>query len=71
LAMPTEEPKSASRGLHLIGVMMISLALAGIAMWSWTGGWFGWLMLVEVLIAVPLYAGLRASVASTRWESLE
>jgi hypothetical protein len=71
LSMPNEEAKSAGRGLQMMAVMVISFALSGIAMWSWSGGWFHWLVLVELILAVGLYAKIRASLAAVRWPSLE
>jgi len=71
LSMPIDEAKSAGRGLHMIGVMLISAALSGLAMWSWTSGWFVWLLLIELLIAFGLYQVMRRSLDSVRWTSLE
>jgi hypothetical protein len=71
LSLPIDEAKSAGRGLHMIGVMLISGALSGLAMWSWSGGWFAWLLLVEVIAAFSLYWLLRRSIDATRWTSLE
>jgi hypothetical protein len=71
LSLPNEEAKSAGRGLQMVGVMMISMALSSVAMWAWSGGWFLWLMLGELLLAAGLYAKLRRSVAAARWPSLE
>ena len=69
--MPNEEAKSAGRGLQMIAVMMVSFALSGIAMWSWSGGWFHWLLVGELVAAFGLYTMLRALLLATRWPSLE
>jgi len=71
LSLPTEEAKPAGRSVTMIGVMMISLALSGLATWAWSAGWFKWLLLVEGIVVVVLYAGMRASLASVRWSPLE
>jgi hypothetical protein len=71
LSMPGEEAKSAGRGLRMMGVMMISFALSGIAAWSWSGGWFRWLLLGETALAIGLYAMMRRSLASARWPAAE
>jgi len=42
LSMPIEEAKAAQRGLTMMGVMLIAMALSGLAVWSWSSGWFGW-----------------------------
>jgi hypothetical protein len=71
LSTPGEEAKSAGRGLRMIGVMMISMALSGLAAWSWSSGWFWWLLLGETALATGLYALMRASLASARWSPAE
>jgi hypothetical protein len=71
LSQPPEEAKSAGRGILMIGVMLVSMALAGISAWAWADGWFKTFLLVELLIMAGLYAALRTSLASSRWESLE
>ena len=71
LSLPTEEAKSTSRGLQMIGVMMVSGILSALASWAWSGGWFGWLLLFELVVASVLYVGLRASISAARWPPLE
>jgi hypothetical protein len=71
LSLPSEEAKSAGRGVKMIGVMMVSALVALVATLSWNYGWFGWLLLVEVISAGGIYYFLRASVGSARWTSLE
>jgi ABC-2 type transport system permease protein len=71
LSLPIEEAKSAGRGLYMIAVMVISMALSGLGMWSWSGGWFGWLLLAETIVAMGLYTTMRASIANVRWSPLE
>ena len=70
-SLPTEEAKSAGRGATMIGVMLASGVLSGLATWAWSGGWFGWLLLAELVIVGALYVGLRASLSAARWPSLE
>jgi hypothetical protein len=71
LSLPTEEAKSANRSLIMFGVMIVSLALSGIALWSWSTGWFEWMILAELLVAIPVYIALRVLVAKLRWQSIE
>jgi ABC-2 type transport system permease protein len=71
LALPNEEAKSAGRNVKMIGVMMVSAALALVATLAWNGGWFRWMMLIEVVSVIGLYFSLRASVKAARWTSLE
>ena len=69
LSLPNEEAKSASRGLQMIAVMLISFALSGLAMWAWSGGWFVWLLLIEAAGSFAIYTTLRAAIATGRWSS--
>jgi hypothetical protein len=71
LSLPSEEAKSAGRGVKMIGVMMVSGLLALAATLSWNYGWFKWLLLVEVIAAMGLYFSMRTSLGSVRWTSLE
>jgi hypothetical protein len=71
LSLPTEEGKSAGRGALMLVSMMIGFALAGIVSWSWTAGWFWWLLLVETIAAAVLYAAMRAALARANWPSME
>jgi hypothetical protein len=70
-SLPSEEAKSAGRGLKMIGVMMASGVLAVAATLCWNYGFFKWLLLAEVFVVIGLYIPMRASVASSRWTSLE
>ena len=69
LSQPTDAAKSATRGLNIMLVMVIAFALAGLASYSWTQGWFRWLVVGEATVAVGLYSALRWSLASARWPS--
>ena len=70
-SLPNEEAKSAARGLQMMAVMMISFALSGLAMWSWSSGWFLWLLLAETVLVFGLHARIRAALAAARRPSLE
>ena len=71
LSLPTEEAKSAGRGLSMIGVMLISALLAAAATLAWNYGWFKWFLLVEIIAAIGVYATMRVSMADARWASIE
>ena len=71
LSLPNEAAKSAGRGLQMIVVMIISFALSGIAILSWSGGWFHLLIIAELILVAVLYAKLRASLDTVRWPVLE
>ena len=71
LSQPAEEAKAAGRGLRMVGVMMASTALSGLVAWSWTAGWFQWLLLGETVVVAGLYLILRAWLRTARWPALE
>lgn len=71
LSIPTEEAKSAGRGIRMIGVMIISMALAGVALLAKSKGWFWWFLLGEALVGIGLYLLLRAQANRARWSSME
>ena len=71
LSLPTEEAKSAGRGLTMIGVMAISGLLSAVATFAWSGGWFWWLVMFELVAVAALYVGMRASISAARWPPLE
>ncbi|MDB6032670.1 MAG: hypothetical protein JWM16_3008 [Verrucomicrobiales bacterium] len=71
LSMPIEEAKSAQGGLKMIGVTMVSIALAGITAWAWATGWFWWLILGEAVLGTILYMAMRASLKKVRWQPID
>ena len=71
LSIPSEEAKSASRGLSLMGMMFGSMILSGLAMAAKHFGFFWWMILAESVVAVVSYVGLRAMVETARWPSME
>jgi ABC-2 type transport system permease protein len=71
LSAPIEEAKAAGRGTVMILVMMISMALSGLASWSWSQGWFWELLIGETIIVIGLYTGMRLALANVRWQSAE
>jgi len=71
LSLSSEDAKSAARGLSMMGVMFVSMALAGISAVSWFFGWFWWMLLIELIVAAALYAPMRASIKAARWTTME
>jgi ABC-2 type transport system permease protein len=71
LSVSSEEAKSASRGLTMIGVMFISMALSGVATWSWAAGWFQWFLFAEIVVAASVYAWMRIRIESAPWLPIE
>ena len=71
LSLPTDAAKSAGRGLNMILVMMVAFVLAGLTTWSWSQGWFWWLVLGETMVAIAVYSAMRLALAKVRWPSTE
>lgn len=71
LSLPNEEARSAGRSMKMMGVMVVIAPLSVLASFAFSNGWFWWLMLAEVVIATPIYLGLRARVARLRWPAIE
>lgn len=71
LSLPTEEAKGAGHGLTMVVTVLPSFAIAGLAAWSWSAGWFHWFMLAETLVAIKLYAMIRITIANRRWPTWE
>jgi hypothetical protein len=70
-SLPGEDAKSATRGIKMMGVMMVSGLLALVATLSWNGGWFRWLLVIETIAALGLYFPMRSAVQEAPWTSLE
>lgn len=67
LSLPTDAAKSAGRGLNMILVMLVAFVLAWLASFSWSQGWFWWLMLGETIVAIALYSLMRLTLNRARW----
>ena len=70
-SMPTEEAKSAGRGLTMILAMAFAMVLSGLATWAWTTGWFMWFLVLEATVVSVIYLFMRRSLDAVRWPSLE
>jgi hypothetical protein len=70
-SVPNEESKSAGRAFKMIGIMLPVAAFSGIIAWSFSRDWFGWLLLAELLVMIPVYFGLKMFVSRLRWQPLE
>ena len=70
-SMPTEEAKSSNRGLTMVGVMVISGALSGLAAWMQAMGVLWWFLAAELVIVAVLYVLLRLWISAARWPKME
>ncbi|MGA2871736.1 MAG: hypothetical protein ABSF34_21575, partial [Verrucomicrobiota bacterium] len=71
LSQPIESAKSASRGLSMVGVMIVSFIVAGLASLCWYLGIFVWFLVAEVVGAVIIYVIFRRILKNSRWPSME
>jgi hypothetical protein len=71
LSRPPDQSKAANRSSTMFGVMLSSGVLAGIAAWSYSGGWFRELLLGEAVLVVAAYLVMRARVTAARWPSID
>jgi hypothetical protein len=67
LSLPIDEAKGAGRGVSFIGATVVSFALAGLASFSWTAGFFWPLIAAELAVVAGLYLALRRAAAAARW----
>ena len=68
---PTEEAKSAGRGMAVIVFSFISFILAGLTTFAWAEGLFWWFVLAELIVAVGCYRAIHSRFRDMRWDSLE
>src|SRR6266542_4348852 len=71
LSRPPVEGKAAGRAISMVGVMFSSGLLAGISAWAHSGGWFGPMLVAELVIVAAIYVAMRTSVAHARWASID
>jgi hypothetical protein len=71
LSRPTEEAKSAGRGLWFIVTMFVTLGLGGVALLARSRGYFGEFLLGEAVVSAAVYLLLHRKLARVRWESAE
>lgn len=71
LSQPLEGAKSTRNGLLMMGVMMLSMMLSGLAIWAKSGGWFWWLIVVEIVLVSIAYWSLRYWVTRSKWPSMD
>jgi ABC-2 type transport system permease protein len=67
LSQPTDEAKSAGRGLSMIGIILVSMMIAGVATLTWTSGFFWYFVAVELLVAICLYTAMSFKLNRKQW----
>ncbi|HYG21321.1 MAG TPA: hypothetical protein VEH04_00970 [Verrucomicrobiae bacterium] len=68
---PSEEGKSAGRGLRMISASFVAIAMSALTIMAWKLDWFGWLLAGEVLVGGGIYWIMHRAIGRTRWRSLE
>jgi hypothetical protein len=47
--------------------ILVSMIIAGIATFTWTGGFFWYFVAIELLVAICLYAAMYFKLSRKRW----
>lgn len=71
LSKPPGEAKAAARGSVMIGSMMVTMLLSGLAMFASSTGWLGWLIAAELPIVVAIGITLERGLNRAKWEPIE
>jgi ABC-2 type transport system permease protein len=71
LSRAPDEAQAAGRGFSMIGVMISSAVLAGIAAWAYSGGWFPFMLGAEIVLVGGFYYLMRRTVERGRWGSID
>lgn len=70
-AQPSEEAKSAGRGLQMLAMTFVSLAIAGAAAAADTFGMLWYFLAAEAVVTAGVYAFLRHRCAAARWPVID
>ncbi len=70
LSQPAEEAKQAGRGLQMIGVMIVALAVAAVANIAKYLGAFWIFLIVETLVAAVAFDWMRKRCSRRQWAPL-
>lgn len=71
LSLPTEEAKSAGRGMTMFGAMFGAMAVSGLAVLAKLAGWFWPFVGVELLLVLAACQLLGAKIRSAQWKPME
>jgi len=71
LSQPTDEAKSAGRGLSMVGIILVSMIIAGIATLTWTEGFFWYFVAIELSVAICLYVAMHFKLNRKRWAPVD
>jgi hypothetical protein len=71
LSTPIEEGKSAGRGVTMLLIMVLSIALSGVAFTLWDYHWFWPFLVAETIVVAAVYVAMRYALSRIRWPSAE
>jgi hypothetical protein len=71
LSKPPEDAKSASRGSVMMGAIMVSMLLSGLAIFASATGWLAWLIVAEGVVVAMVYVAMERSLRRAAWSSAE
>lgn len=71
LSQPPQEAKSASRGIEMVGGMLASIVIAGIATTCWRLNVFLLFLTAEVVLMAVTYALMHRRLEHTPWETIQ
>ncbi len=71
LSRAPEEARNAGRGLGIMGIMILSMALSAAASAVYQAGWLHWMLMVEAVIVAVLWVACRRIVRNSTWPSME
>lgn len=71
LSQPPEDAKAANRGLSMMLMILVAVALSVVVNLAWRLGWFWWFVGVETLVVAIVYLWGRRRLDRLRWERVE
>lgn len=71
LSQPSEEAKAASRGLILMGAIMVTMGVSVVAIFAQRAGWLTELLVAELAGTACLYFVLRRSINRAPWPPID
>lgn len=71
LSKPGDDAKAATRGLSMMAMMVLAMAVGGLGVAAWYGGVFWWFVLLESVVAGAAYWAMRRVISQVPWASAE
>jgi hypothetical protein len=68
---PTEESKSAGRGIKMTGIMLSAMALGGGSFFAAGGGYLTVFLVIEAIVCLVICLAANASISRIAWDPVE